>query len=237
MRSNAVHFRGVPEVVRAYSMNDMPSWSIKNGPCLMYGWVGDSVEEGENELRAYLELLKKSGTESTFRLCVYDDLPKGRITESTEVARSFNFSLFNDNGELSPYHIRAGSYRDDIEKKLDAIEKRLAKEESEEPEGIMGMLSGMMDNPKIQEAVAGQIIGLVGAIRNKFFPVAYTPGAVAGIDPGSSATELTSEEAMLLSQALAVLKQRDPQIGTHLYKVALIAQNDPGKYNLLIGML
>ena len=89
--------------------------------------------------------------------------------------------------------------------------------------------------PEIQKQIAMGIAGFVGNILGL-----KMPGAIAGIqEPGPAGQEvpLEPDQQTKLDQALDILCIKDPFIGDHLLKVALIARDNPGKYNMLVGML
>lgn len=59
-----------------------------------------------------------------------------------------------------------------------------------------------------------------------------SPGVLNGVPSGGEDQELQK-----LNQAVQILFPLDPLLGSHLMRLATVAQRDPQKYNNLISML
>jgi hypothetical protein len=247
MRSTTVAFRGVNQVVSAYANNDMPAWSIWSGKEMMFAYCTDDVEEGKNMLRATLKDLFEGGSEAQFSLRVYEDAPTGgKIKSNTPWDRSFSFVLYGDE-EYSPYRQGRMSYSKEADEKIqllqgeiDALKLQLAEaEETEEkPEGISGILSGIMEMPGIKQALAAKLAGFINSVIPFNGPV---PAAVAGLPsatPGQPIPSLLdSVQQAKVQQAINVLCTKDAKLGDHLVKLAEMAVSNIKQYNGLAAML
>lgn len=249
MRTQAVQFRGKKQVIDAYEANEMPAWSVWCGPQnLMFAYEGNDSGEGAELLGQVLDKLKQGGSEAAYTLKVYDELPKGRkISTVTPASRSFNFGIFDLNGQDTPYHQRQMSTVGILERRFNDMqetmmkellseldERRKKKEEPEKEGGVMGMINGLLDQPAIQQAIAGKIMSWFG-----MGPViGQAPAQVAGIDQGDpEMSRITPEEYAKLEEAIQILAQHDKKIGTHLLGLAHIARDSPAKYKMALTFL
>ncbi len=248
MRSNAVQFKGIDQVVEAYEMNEMASWSIWNGPNLMFAYEDDAMDEGAKMLKQAIEMLQKGQSEGAYTLKVYKDAP-GEIRSNTPYSRAFNFHLFGEGETKSPQAARAnniiGVINDRFQEmqatilgrvldKIDAEDEEDAK--PEKAAGLMGMINGLLENPQIQIAVANKL----GAFVTGLLGIPQGPQAIAGINPGTNnqpPVSLSAEQEDKINQAIDILAACDPQLGDNLLKIAAIARDSPGKYSMYVSML
>lgn len=121
---------------------------------------------------------------------------------------------------------------------VEAKLKELLPEEDEEPEPnqgekILGFINGITSNPQVMSAI--------GQLLNFFKP--GTPGAyrqigmvepIVGEQPQQAQRVPYDEE--LMNNSLDILSYHC-DLGTCLAKLAAIAQSDPNKFKMLIGML
>lgn len=245
MRS-AVMFRGLKQVMDAYIANDIPAWSISSGKHMPLKYEGDDMTEGTQMLKAAFNMLKKGGSEAAYTLRVYDHLPSGKILSNTPDSGSFSFGLFDYDGEKSPYQQRTNSVLGAVNDKLEAfqaawMEKILDKvkqDEEEEaqpakPAGVMGFLGAMLDNPQIQQMLFHKIFTWLN-------PGQPAPAAIGAVEQGQTTTAqvtLTQDQVDKLNAAVDILMTCDPNLGDHLMKIAVIARDNPGKYNMFAAML
>ena len=97
-------------------------------------------------------------------------------------------------------------------------------EEEEEEEPETNVLTGLLNNPQMQSM-------LMGVLANIMTP--SKPQAVAGVREISE----NSDENQKIETALEVLKANTPNLGDKLLKLADMATNNPGQYQMLIKML
>ena len=164
---------------------------------------------------------------------MYED-PAGKINSSTKFDASFNFRLA-DTIEDHLSSKMAGVYEDRI-KGLEEKINELSQPEEEEmtPQGQMwAMVGKILEHPQVQQAIAGKILGFIDGLGSTLSGVFKQPAQRAAI----GATSTAQDENQKLQQAVNILVTVDPQLGTHLLKLAEVAQADPSKYEQLIGML
>jgi hypothetical protein len=85
--------------------------------------------------------------------------------------------------------------------------------------------------PGVKQALAMKVVGFV----NTILPMGQKqPAQVAGLEQKSV---LQPGQPEKVQQAINLLCTLDPMLGDHLLGVAAIAQNNPGQYSMLVGML
>ena len=250
MRSSAVQFRGPKQVVEAYMVNDMAGWSIwPTARDMMFAYEGGDMDEGASLLRQTITRLREGGSEAAYTLKVYDDLKKNtKITTATPASRSFQFGLYELEGDDTPYQKRQLSTMGALERrfevmqdqfmtkvlrKMDEDEKREA--EPEKPGGLAGILNGFLDHPGVKEALISKVMGWVGNLMAPGSP-RPVPAQVAGLE-GESPAVVSPEQYKKLEQAISILAKADPEIGDHLLSLALIARDNPKKYAMALTFL
>jgi hypothetical protein len=247
MAGAAVHFRGIDSIMQAYDFNHVAAWAIVCGGDIPFQFVTDSIEEGAQALRECLEMLKRGHSAARYSLrCYYN--PPEHIDNKTPFNLSCQFTLFADeeSGSISGLH----HVREIFNERLDKIEAQLNGQSDGEPKGLGAQLGSLLARPEILGAIAQRVFGLVDKFLGGVGVMATTrPAAMAGVpgpeqspDQGyDNATtlyqKLPDQERMLFDQAIEILLQRDPEIGTHLSKLAVIARDNPGKYSMYASML
>jgi hypothetical protein len=258
MRSSAVMFRGVKSTLKAYASNEVPAWSLWNGPKqLLFSFNGTDLIEGEAALKQALELLQEGGTTAALMLAVYDDLKDGeKIKNTTPYDNSFNFCLWDDEqGEQSPYRYRGNKEIEDRMKAMEDILKKLS-EEPEEDEGaekiggIQGILAGFLEVPEVKQALAGKLVQFIDKITgmDKSKQIAGIPGegnrisidldqAIENEKFSQAWNQFPVDQQLKVSKALRVLMASDPKIGDHLLMLATMARDNPKRYEMALTFL
>jgi hypothetical protein len=245
MRSSTVAFRGINQVVAAYCKNDMASWAIWNGKEMMFAHSSDDIEDGKNVLLAILKELYEGGSEAQFSLKVYEDIgEKDKIRSNTPWDRSFGFTLYGGE-DYSPYQQGRRGYAAEADEKIKLLQLEIddlklaladAEEPEEKPEGINGLISGIMEMPGIKQALAAKLAGFI----NQVIPFGQ-PAAIAGLpssDPGKPIPSLLNPDQQgKVQQAINILCTKDAKLGDHLMKIAEISLNNIKQYNGLVAML
>jgi hypothetical protein len=245
MSASAIQFRGIEVVITAYKANKVAPWAIHNGKQILFssdGVEGDDIDEGSAQLRAVLNMMAKGGTEAKYMLAVYKLKEGQEVDSGTNYYRSFNFTLYGID-EMSPYMQRTSNmYTQEFSERMDRLEAlvtKLAEDEDEEedrPKGIMGALNGMMDNPQIQQAIAGFVLSKLGMM-----PAALPAlGKVGGLEKPAAdpqASILSPEQAEKAQRAIVQLCALDSKLGDNLLKIANIAKTEPNKYQMFAAML
>jgi hypothetical protein len=264
--SGAVQFRGVDKIIRAYEFQKIPMWAIFYGNDLFTKYEterGDvpDMETGKALLKEVLESMDDDSGVSTYKLRVYDGVKNGdKVKSNTPYDASFNFSVLKrDEGSYYQARSRREEDRDNEIADLKAMVKTLTEqlnseeeeEEEEKPEGIMGVLSGIMKMPAVEQAIAAQVGEVVKMFAAKIMPINHggnQMGRVGAIPADSNTQDAAPMKAVpieanddeqqdRMQQALDIIYPIDPFLGDHLLKIAAIATADPAKYKMLIAML
>lgn len=219
MRSNAVLFRGVPNVIAAYDRVDVPAWSLANGKDILFSYSGDDQSEGHQLLQQALDMLAENESQAILHLRIYDGL-QGRITRATADTNAFPFALFDPEDGM----VQMPKKKSELLARIAALEKKLEGEE-EKPKGLMGKLGAIIESPEVQSMLIQTVIGAVKKFMGQGTTQAAAMGAIEqpqGATPaGASAWEaLPVSEREKLQQAMEILMKRDPLIGTHLLALA-----------------
>ncbi len=234
-----VQFRGVKATVEALQNIEVPNWALFNGKIMIEKCETDDLNESVSLFAAICNKLHSSNSTGTYTLKTYEDLDGKHIKPSTEPDRSFNFTLFEP-GEFTPgFH--SGGREDRLMQRLDAIEAKIAaqddSEEGEEKIGsvVMDWVNKFLEMPEIRSRVATAM----GSLLDKFLPMPNNNNNQGAISNPASIGSVPDEQKQieLINQAVQLLYSVDKNLGVHLMKVAEIAQKNPGKYNMLIGML
>jgi hypothetical protein len=245
MKSTAVVFRGTAQVLDAYVANDVPTWALVIGNDVFCAYEGVDIEEGKGLLAEALKRLKEGNSRATMDLRVYKLKDGQDILSNTPHLRAFRFALFNES-DLSPFDYGQQTARAQYEARFEEMNREIqelklaltkAEEEPEEtPSTVNAMISGILENPAVKQALSMRLIGLI----DKIIPMnpAGRPAAIAGIEGQGGIRSLLDEgQQMKVQQAINILCQKDAQLGDHLLGVANIAVTNPAQYTMIVGML
>lgn len=237
----SVQFRGIDQAVEAYQNQEIPRWGLFQGSQFLCKYEGTSMADGADKLETFLKALDlRSADANTYTLCVYDDLGVNeKIKSNTKYDGSFNFRLVDN---IEGYNDQRNKYEQRIAGLENTI-REMNEPEDEEPATVKDQLYAglgkILEHPQVQQLLATKFIqildglstGISGIFNNKTQPMqeAFPRAAAIG------ATK--DDENLKLEQAVNYLVTIDPLLGTHLLKLAQIAQGDPAKYQNLIGML
>lgn len=244
-----MQFRGVPDIVKAFSNMDLARWAVKYDKGIVCKYDGNDKTEAYSKLSEFLKNLERSGSEAIYTLNVYEDLAKGvKIKPSTEPDYSFYFTLFNNDSYPSPYQVRRGADQDLIDK-ITALEAKVAKYETDDDDdgekvgGVMGMLNGIVEDPRFKDKIIDAVFGFADKLMN---PKPAAPVVALRDNTGLGAVGTIADDApilidesehMKLQTAVDILVKVDAQLGTNLLKIAQTAKANPAKYVQMISML
>lgn len=184
------------------------------------------VGSGIDELETWIDRFCPPGMSAGFTLRLYDCLEETvRIT--TDYAASFPCRAGESYGGI-------GGFSSTLTKRIEALEKG-GKDEKEDK--FTDAVMGWLDEPE-------KLLQVVGAIKALFSPaesVAAMPAAMGAVIPKEPAPgKLTADQErryIELAGYLDILEKHDPDIVSHLGKLAGIAQNEPSTFKMLLGML
>jgi hypothetical protein len=253
--ARAVHFKGRPVIMKAFSNIQLNAWAIVQDNRLIYKCAEDKFEDSETMLEEFLKSLERSNTGAIYELRVYEDLKdRKKIKLSTEPDFSYNFALFDAEEYPAPGTItrREGYAR--LEDRFDALEAKLAllkKEDDEEEEDdtvgapppehpMITRLMGILDNPKVQAKIGDLTCGFLDKILAPGEAIISPPKqihAMGNVNDQQPITEITQENLQKIQAAVEILAGIDPDFGDNLMKIAQLAQKNPKRYKSLIPML
>jgi hypothetical protein len=246
MSNNSCLFRGKEAVLRAYRFNKVATWGIFIGKDPMFSYEGESLEEGEELLGEVIDNLVEHMSMGTYQLRIYRDLTAKGITNRTEYNYSFRFQLLDDEeyGFRNPNRTVAA-----LQKRIEELEG----EEEEEDDSFMGKVGSFLKKrPDVENFLMGKIIGWVNQAMTPKQPAPANMAGFTNMDttqqqpsPGPQGQPPTSAELYdalspgeraKFDQAAYILLGGDPQVGTHLLKLATLLQTNPGTYDMLTKM-
>ena len=231
----AVQFYGKDSVLKAAENKDCSRWGIYSGKQFLFKYEGDSTDESFQLLEEILDALIQSQTGATYTIKFFET--PGKITEKRECdGGSFNFKLI----QAEEYNNRSLAFNSasDLDKRLSRMERAIEdmisrdleeranelhqeeEEEEEEPQTALGFITGILQNPDMLK----QYIG----VAKMLFAGGGSPAQVAGV-PGEQDAKIT--------EAIRILKEKDPALGDHLMKLAKIAAEDPMTWKFLVSTL
>lgn len=247
-----VQFSGADQVLNAYRSRELAPFALWCGKQFLFTYEGENLDEGEADLRTWLDNLKDSA--ATYTLTVYRSVPDDGITAQTPFHGSFNFKLLekplNYLGEA--YGIAGGNWKHlaeelqaykaenaDLRAQVAELEAELQELEKEKESGLGGMLGGMatglLQNPAITDTIAAGIAGWI----SKLLTPAQTgsPRALAGNEAVQWQGRVTEVQAAEVHNSLNILFSVPgidvPQL---LVMLADMAAQDPAKFLNYVDM-
>jgi len=192
----------------------------------------DDLPTGRQKLEFNLRAAHLGGNTSLFSICFYPKLDKsGELSGDPEI---FNVRLNNPNDyapAITSPQPQQPSINHEILNTLQTINGRLTAleeqdeedDEDEEDDSLMGMLNGLPKETK--QSLLLNALSLFGM---------KTPSPTINGVPGD---QPEGNETEKIRTALKIMAQHTPTLGDDLMKLASIAQNNPGQFNMLLSML
>jgi hypothetical protein len=231
----SVQCRDKESVVSAYENQGIDTWAIFFDSKNRYA-RGSSKEE----LEAALELLLQGASNSVYTLRVYDGVEVKELKTKTEPDFAINFRLNGENmpeamsgkGTTRSQSFGIGRIQQMIEDKV--VKKMLEMmEDGPAPESKLGIVGEILDHPVIGSVFEKLALNFLspGATATAQMPVLqpHRPMQMQAVGNIATDTELV--------KAIEKLKTFDPLLTEHLKKLAIIAENDPGTFKIIIGSL
>jgi hypothetical protein len=250
-----VQFYGKEQVFEAASNLKCPAWALFSGTSLFNKFENDDLHESMQLLEQTLDMLQSSNSVATYKLKFFEieeGQKKRKINEKTVCdGGSFSFKLQTQEQSLIPYQGRAVAYNETnskIDKLTQIIEVQqqqialLAEkieeepEEEEEPETLGSVLLDAIKNPDKLMQLVGMFKTITGMGNNQHFNAAIGSTGT----PTDQAQQQQAVDQMTLNRiyaAVDILYQADPNLVDHLETLAIMSQDNPGKFKTLISML
>jgi hypothetical protein len=236
--SKSVQIRNADTLCKMYERMKIPCWGIKQGAALNWKYEGEALEDGETELRAYLEMLEENETAAIYTLCLYQDPPGGRITDKTPADLSNNFRLLDNQGTVGSAEKYGGGYGA-LLAEIKELKKELNALKNQEPENKLGVLGDLMEYEAFQPIMMGLATraadwimgaGKVGELKR----VSGIPGIS---EPTGKAYAGDWRSDGRISVSLDQLAARCEDLPQLMEQLAVFAVNKPGQFNLYKKML
>jgi hypothetical protein len=244
MSNNFTVFKGKDAIMKAYRFNKVAPWAIFVDRIPMFSYEEYDLEVGEGFLEEAIDNLVECMGNGSYQLRVYKEVSTKGILNNTPFNYGFKFQLLTDD-EYEGRHPE-GSSVSGLRKRLEALEGGKGGEDDEDEDRSFGaQLGRMFSKPEVQDFVLQKIFGFVNTV---FGPKNNMPANMAGFStmaetqqqtPPTSAelyNALSPDEKQNFDQAAYILMANDPNVGTHLMKLANILMTNPALYQSLTKM-
>lgn len=238
--ASGVQFRGKAAILKAFENINAECWGIFLKKTL--NWKGT----GSDDLSEYLQMLEDNGAGDVYTLKIFEEISEPKqIKENTPADYSLNFTLYGNSnagyqdGSVTRYE--AINTKNKLFERLESIEQKLglidAPKEEEEPT-IEKTIIGIIEDPDklLQYVNIGKLIlGFPAQDTAPRYPAVL--GNTNTMNQGEQNTISQEQRIKRLAAAIDILEANDSKIVEHLEKLALIAQDNPKKFQSLLNML
>lgn len=254
--SIGIDLRGKDQVINQFDLFSTPYYCVMQGKDIKFYYADDNMDEARELLENNLNVLEQNGSVAPFKIVYYTGInEKGKlVAENIKGSNTFrvcspgmapnNPMYQNVESGLPIWQSKkmSGIDREELEELKNKIqyledqnEELISKlEESEEaieqPAGIGGLLNGLLQNPEIQTALIGRILGFVDTLlpqKNNYMNSAQIAG-----------TEDNNFAKINLQEIEAVEKLKGAGMTTDdLCKLANISVNNSAYFNMLLNTL
>lgn len=248
--SQTVQFYDIPDIVDAYHNQGVPSFAILHRKQLMFPQEPEDIDAGAAELEALLQMLKKNGSNGIYTLAVYSDVPEKGISSNTPFRASFNFRLCYDPEQRGQYYqgrvgMAPGSYTNALESKIEALTMAVQKlqedidtnpgdQHAADPNAGLGQINRFLENPLVK-LITDKILGVVtDAVATPTSNYQNARPMLSGVPNNATAAASAAPSVPNLNESLQILRQADPNLDEHLYKLALLSQQNPESFSFLL---
>jgi hypothetical protein len=223
----SVQFQTLDNVLDAYELRKVPSFSIYQGKQLLFKYEGNDLDEGADLLNKFLGYLQQSA--AIYTLCVYEEF-NGKINDKTPYHGSWNFRFQENTKEYN----QGANTLSGISKQLQAVNERLdtlaANQIQDELEQEQDPILNNMDK-------VGAFLG--HPIVEKFLPVLLSYLKIPELkDPAKLENHAIAGVNVLPQNVLEAVQNMydaNPQkVAQSLQKLGAIAKNNPDKFNTLL---
>jgi hypothetical protein len=240
--AKSVQARDAESVIEMYRNMEIPAFGIRQGGALPFKYAGESMEEGEQKLKWFLDKLEESGSAAIYTLAIYEHPEKG-INEGSKADASINFRLQENVMGYLPGEVYQGSIGA-VLGELKELKKTVADlqlKKPAEPEGSLGVIGEIMELEPMQPIlmavgtrIADWLMG-TGAKTGELKRVSGIPGLESAMSDSQPGRPWQQDPAVL--SALDRLGPLVPDLGGLLTKLADLAEEKPGLFNLYANML
>jgi hypothetical protein len=247
--SKSVHFRNEEQVLEAYRNRDVPAFAVWQDKQFLFKYEGDSIEDGETQLKSWVDMLAQNQSSAIYTVCVYEDWEAGtKIKDTTPYDGSFNFRLYdNPSGYLPPqqyvqYQQQGGSLKVLLDK-MSAQQQEIERlksvidqgGEGDEEDNALGIVGKLLEHPVLGPALQPLIQRLAGGIADVVLGKDEGEGVPAQVRR-ISGVAIENGDARLVSAIERLQKQVD-DLPALLEKLALLAEKKPTQFLFYKQML
>jgi hypothetical protein len=234
--------RGIDSILEGFNTfaEYSPIFSVWQGKNLKFQSTDEDLQRGQDLLLSNLEALRQTGSDAIFTIRFHKQTDRdGFVTDKTPYVGSFNFKVAEaqqlgnlagtDTTSYNPVLNKLDQIlqqQNELQSRIAALEETEEEEEDTKQTDIMGLISGIAQTPIGQQIVTS----LLGAITRNMAPQQPTQQTVglAGVP---------DDEDLKIDEAIERLKAVDDQLGNDLLKLAEIAENNKGMFDMLISSL
>lgn len=260
--SRTVHMRTPEEVLQAYENWNCPQFSIINGKQLLFAYDDPDadLQNGMQLLQQWLEILNRSQSAGIYTLCIYRDLNSKRVTNTTPYNGSANFQLheysynrINGPGQqlMDPTMKIMLDKMEAMQMELQRLQAAAEADDDDEPESggdFIGQVTQLIQNPVIAGLIASLLPSGAGqAVKALQHHQAQQPtmqpvhGQGGGQGNGQvsriAGTESQDPDELKLANAMAVLKQKVPNLPEVMHRLSIMAEKHPFQFKAYVSML
>lgn len=240
--AGSIDRRGIQAVLDGYDMGHNQSnsakYSVWQGNKLKFVYPGNNYDDGVDLLTQNLTYIQLSQSNATYEIRFHKSCEKDNmISDKTPYYSSFNFKIFDEFGHSQNGNGTTNNY---LMNRIEKLEQQLQEKSISgvEEDGLGSkekFVLELLENP----LVAGIGSALVNFLTSGKANVNPRSQTMAGTDSGVTVIgkENMQTQAELCRQAIDILYPIDKNIGTHLMKLARMAENNVSTYWMAINML
>lgn len=231
----SIQFRGIDGILNAFDNRGVPAWSLWQGKqFLIKGY-------DREPLQAFLGALMEGGSNAIYTLKVYEDLTEDevkKIKSNTPDDGSFNFRLDGEDMQRLDNPTYRRNYGD-LDSRLKRIEDLLTDnpESEAEPETIGSAAMKVLQDPQQLAKYIDIFRGIFSPGNPAVPPPMYKEPAASPAAAMGSVQEKQEQDLNRLEKAIDTLAAADPRLIEHLEKLASLATNNAGQFQMLLSML
>ena len=231
--AKSIHFRNIEDTVNAVKSTGYEAWSVWEQNLLLCKGIGT------DDLQQFLDLLSDGGTNAIYTVKYYAKIAdKDDIKNNTAHDGAFNFKMNGDGQEITQAQYGSIKHSNElqnrvsgIEAKIDLIAEALERDtdEVEEKPNRLGIIGEIMAHPSIAPIMPRLIESFLGALQPQQQPQRIPMPAIASVGNIPADNELQA--------AIDKLKTFDPKLSEHLTKLAIIAEQQPQTFKMILNSL
>lgn len=241
-------FRNIEALLSQFDVMATPYIEVYEGKQKKFDFIEDDLDGARNFLSQQLEAIKFFGNTALFRIAFYREATeKGKLLpENLKGSNTFKLMEYEEAANV-PYWKQKAIGAANSNPEFEELKQMLLAQQSqinallEDPDeieeaaesvgaygGLLGALTPLLQNPEVQQVIAGKIIGFI----NKILPDNQNNNVM---ENKANLAGLTENDAQRINNALAVLLSAGMS-ANDFEKLAALA-NDPTQFQFYLSML